>query len=413
MTGPETIRAIFVAHTAAPSGAELATLRLVSALRKSHSVAAGDNPAVEPSVILTETGPMVEKMRGHGIPTAVLDNDFDSRSVTIKDSGWLRRLRGAAELVRVGWSLGAAARDDGADILVAGSTKALIMSAVAATRARIPLIWHVHDRISAEYFGRAMAFLIRMLGWVVSDGHIANSRSTADTLPGWRRRTVVAYPGLDVSEAAGRQRQPQRPAPDTVVTVVGRVTPWKGQDVFLRALAQATIRPRQVYLVGGTFFGEESFQKEVQELARELDLPVTFTGHLDDPTEILADSDILVHCSVIAEPFGQVVVEGMHAGCAVIATKPGGPAETVEPDVSGLLVDSGDVAGLTGALNRLIADPQLRTRLAQAGRQRAQQFDVADSARTVAQLLSDTIAMRRRRRRADRALGPSTAKRYA
>ena len=337
---------------------------------------------------------MADRMRARGIPTSVLANDFDSRGMTIRGSGWLRRLAGGAALVRVGWSLGATARDLGADILVAGSTKALIMSAVAATRARIPLIWHVHDRVSAEYFGRALAFVIRLLGWMVTTGYIANSRSTAGTLLKWRRRAVVAYPGLDFSRPVDGQRQPQRPGPDTVIALVGRVTPWKGQDVFLRALSGTTIRPREVYLVGGTFFGEEPFQEEVAGLARELDLPVIFTGHVDDPTEILRDADILVHCSVIAEPFGQVVVEGLHAGCAVIATRPGGPAETVEPDVNGLLVDAGDTAGLTAALDRLIADPQLRTRLADAGQLRAQQFDVADSARTVASLLSDVLAAR-------------------
>lgn len=394
MTEQQPIRAVFVAHTAAPSGAELATLRLLTALRAAQVPAAGGDPVVQPSAIFTEDGPMADRMRAHGIPTSVLANDFDSRGMTIHGSGWLRRLAGGAALVRVGWSLGATARDLGADILVAGSTKALIMSAVAATRVRIPLIWQVHDRVSAEYFGRALAFVIRMLGWMVATGYIANSRSTAGTLLKWRRRAVVAYPGLDFSRPVDGQRQPQRPGPDTVIALVGRVTPWKGQDVFLRALSGTTIRPREVYLVGGTFFGEEPFQEEVAGLARELDLPVIFTGHVDDPTEILRDADILVHCSVIAEPFGQVVVEGLHAGCAVIATRPGGPAETVEPDVNGLLVDAGDTAGLTAALDRLIADPQLRTRLADAGQLRAQQFDVADSARTVASLLSDVLAAR-------------------
>jgi glycosyltransferase involved in cell wall biosynthesis len=412
VTEESTIKAVFVTHSAAPSGAELATCRLLSELRRSHSVPMGDGPAVEPSVILLEDGPMVEKMRGEGIPTSVLDNDFDNRSVTY-GSGWLRRLSGAVALLRVGWSLGAAARDRDADILVAGSPKALIMSAVAASRARIPLIWQVHDRISTEYAGRVLASAIRMLGWIVSDGYIANSRSTADTLLKRRRKTVVAYPGVDFSGSAVGPRRPQRAARDTVITVVGRLTPWKGQDLFLKALAQARIRPRRVYLVGGTFFGEESFQEEVEDLARELDLPVTVTGHVDDPTEILQESDILVHCSVIAEPFGQVVVEGLQAGCAVIATQPGGPAETVEPEVSGLLVDAGDAAGLTGALNRLIADPTLRTRLSDAGQERAHDFDIADSADTVAAFFSGILAARHSRQGSDRSSLTSAESRHA
>ncbi|SHO87671.1 Probable glycosyl transferase [Mycobacteroides abscessus subsp. bolletii] len=383
------IRATFVAHTAAPSGAELATLRLLSAVRNSST-----GLILEPSVVYTEDGPMVNAMKSQGISTSVLANTFDSRSVTIRGSGWLRRLAGATSLVRVGWSLGAAVREHGADVLIAGSTKALIMSAVAAKRARIPLIWHVHDRISAEYFGAALAFLIRILGKLVADGYIANSRSTESSLRPGRLPGVIAYPGLDFQHAPAVEHAPQRPAAETVIAVVGRLTQWKGQDVFLRALANTRVRPQRVYLVGGTFFGEESFRTELEDLASELQLPVTFTGHLDDPTDILSIADILVHCSVIAEPFGQVVVEGLRAGCAVIATQPGGPAETIESGVHGLLVRAGDTGQLTDALDHLIEDRDLRIRLAQAGRDRARRFDIADSAQTVGTFLADMLARR-------------------
>lgn len=383
------IRATFVAHTAAPSGAELATLRLLSAIRNSST-----GLILEPSVVYTEDGPMVSAMKAQGIPASVLANTFDSRSVTIRGSSWLRRLAGATSLVRIGWSLGAAVREHGTDVLVAGSTKALIMSAVAAKRARIPLVWHVHDRISAEYFGSTLAFLIRLLGKLVADGYIANSRSTESSLRPGRLPGVIAYPGLDFRGTPDTEHTPQRPASETVIAVVGRLIQWKGQDVFLRALANAKIRPQRVYMVGGTFFGEEPFRTELEDLASELQLPVTFTGHLDDPTDILSIADILVHCSVIAEPFGQVVVEGLRAGCAVIATQPGGPSETIESGVHGLLVQAGDTGQLTAALDRLIEDRDLRIRLAQAGRDRARRFDIADSAQTVGAFLSDMVARR-------------------
>ncbi|AYM41007.1 glycosyltransferase family 4 protein [Mycobacteroides chelonae] len=383
------IRAVFVAHTAAPSGAELATSRLLSALRNAPA-----EFTVEPSVIYTEDGPMVSAMKSQGIRTSLLANTFDSRSVTIDGSGWLRRLTGAVALVRLGWDLGAVAREHGADVLIAGSTKALIMSAVAAKRARIPLIWHVHDRISAEYFGATLAFLIRMIGMMVSDGYIANSRSTQNSLRPRRRPGVVAYPGLDFLRTLDTEHPPQRPPAETVVAVVGRLTRWKGQDVFLRALANTSVQPRRVYLVGGTFFGEDSFRTELEDLASELQLPVTFTGHLDDPSDILATADILVHCSVIAEPFGQVVVEGLRAGCAVIATQPGGPAEAIESGVHGLLVDAGNADQLTDALDRLIEDRDLRIRLAQAGQSRARKFDIADSAQTVASFFAQVLNRR-------------------
>ncbi|MGV9837759.1 glycosyltransferase [Nocardia niigatensis] len=434
------LKAVFLAHTAAPSGAELATLRLVSAM-----------PAGQTAVLYTEDGPMLRLMAARDIETRVVTNSFDSRAMTIDKAGIRSLLVGATGLLRLGWTLGAAVRELDATVLVAGSTKAMLMGAVAARRARVPLVWHVHDRISRDYFGRVLATIIRLLGWVVARGVIANSRGTLASLYTWRRAAIVAYPGVEFpaagESAAGasappatesshpapdrpatnlapphpapdpeslrsatdsesarlapdsdRRHEPrpqeQRPAAETIVAVVGRLAPWKGQDLFLRALADVKTLPREVFLVGGTFFDEEPYRAELEVHATALSLPVTFTGHVDDPESYLRQADILVHCSVLPEPFGQVVVEGMRAGCAVIATRPGGPEEIVEPGVNGLLVTAGDRAGLTRVLDTLIADQELRIKLADAARVRARDFDVAESGRIVTEFL--TLLTRKR-----------------
>jgi glycosyltransferase involved in cell wall biosynthesis len=374
-------------HTAAPSGAELGVARLVRALRG----------AVDVSAVFTEDGPMVARMREHGVETTVLNSAFDNRSMTIEGRSVRRLVIGFIRLLRLGWTLGAVVRRSGASVVVAQTTKALVMSVVAARRAKVPLVWHVHDRISAEYFGGVLATLIRALGWVVSDAYIANSRSTLSTLSTWRRDWLVAYPCVALNREA-RERDQRSPA-ETVVVVVGRLTRWKGQDLFLRALADVAVRPAHVYLLGGTFFGEEPYRDELRALADELNIPVTITGHVDDPLSYMRHADILVHCSVIAEPFGQVVVQGMSAGCAVIASRPGGPTEIVEPGVSGLLVDGGDRAQLAAALEELIGDRDLRRRLAAAARLRSARFDDGDTARDVAGFLDAVVAAAHGRRR--------------
>ncbi|MEU8901480.1 glycosyltransferase family 4 protein [Nocardia sp. NPDC048505] len=367
-------RVLFLAHTAAPSGAELATLRLVAALAA--------EPGFAPSVIYTEDGPMVERTRARGVETRVVRGAFDSRAMTI-GSGPLRLVAGFAALLRLGWALGGAARE--ADVLVAESTKALVMGLVAARRARIPLVWQVHDRIAADYFGRLPTLVIRALGRVAAQGYLANSRATLATLSTGRKPAVVAYPGVELG--AEQPRAAQRHPDEVVVAVVGRLSPWKGQDLLLRALAESKVPPRQVFLVGGTFFDEEPYRAGLERLAAELALPVTFTGHVEDPGTYLRAADVLVHCSVLPEPFGQVIVEGMHAGCAVIASGPGGPAEIVTDGVDGLLVTGGDQQQLTAALDTLLPDPALRTRLAAAGRVRAADFAIGATARTVASFL--------------------------
>jgi glycosyltransferase involved in cell wall biosynthesis len=101
---------------------------------------------------------------------------------------------------------------------------------------------------------------------------------------------------------------------------------------------------------------------------------VDFAGHVDDVTAVLADLDVLVHCSVQPEPFGQVIVEAMASGVPVVASAAGGPLEIVTDDVDGLLTSPGDVGELAFALSRLDHDPALRRRLTQGGFRRAAAF---------------------------------------
>ncbi|MBY6683209.1 glycosyltransferase family 4 protein [Rhodococcus sp. BP-316] len=374
-------RALFLAHTAAPSGAEIALHRLVRAMDKT-----------EVTVVFTETGPMVDKLRADGIDTVVVDGAFDSRSVTIEGMSVRRMIGGVTGLLRLGWAVGAVVRESGADVVVAESSKALLMGTIAARRAGVPLVWHSHDRISREYFGTLFTSVLHVLGWTACRGFIANSTSTLASLPTWRRPAVVAYPGVDGSADRPVGARPEQSAPaDTVLCLVARLTPWKGHVLFLEAVAAMTTRPAHVFLVGGTFFGEEPYRAELEAMAAELELPVTFTGHVDDPRDYMRMSDVLVHCTLTAEPFGQVVVEGMLAGCAVVASRPGGPAEIVEHGVNGMLVDSGDRAGLTAMLDRVVADRDLRTRLSAAAPARAAHFDIEESARTVESFLEDVL----------------------
>ncbi|MFE1593342.1 glycosyltransferase family 4 protein [Nocardia sp. NPDC058705] len=374
-------RAVFLAHTAAPSGAELATLRLLDALRATGRY--------QVTMIYTEDGPMVARTRSRDIETHVVSGQFDSRAMRI-GTGVIGLITGFLALLRLGWAVGAVVKQTRAQVVVAESTKALVLGAVAARRARVPLVWQVHDRVSPDYFGKIPALAIRVLARLVCRGQLANSHATAATLP-TSLPTAIAYPGVELPAVQVDPRT--RPASQTVVIVVGRLSPWKGQDVFLRAVAALRVRPARVILVGGTFFGEQPYRAELEKLAAELGVAAEFTGHVDDPAEYLDTADILVHCSVLPEPFGQVVVEGMAAGCAVIAATPGGPAEIIHTGVDGLLVPGGDVAALTAALDTLLADPADRARLAVAGRDRAQEFDIHVSARTVADFL-DTMVTR-------------------
>ena len=117
-------------------------------------------------------------------------------------------------------------------------------------------------------------------------------------------------------------------------------------------------------------FGEEAYEQRLRELAGELGIAeqVEFRGFREDVGAELAAMDVAVHCSVVPEPFGQVVVQAMAAGRPVVAAAEGGPAEIVTDGVDGLLVPPREPALLAAVLRRLAEDPGLRERLGVAGR---------------------------------------------
>jgi glycosyltransferase involved in cell wall biosynthesis len=153
--------------------------------------------------------------------------------------------------------------------------------------------------------------------------------------------------------------------------MLGRLTPWKGQEVFLRAFAEAFPESGPTAsLVGAALFGEHDYEQHLRELVVQLGIAerVSFRGFRSDVFEELADADVLVHASIIAEPFGQVVIEGMAAGLPVIATRGGGPEEVIVHGETGLLVPPADVEALAEALRNLAGDPKLRRDLGERGR---------------------------------------------
>jgi glycosyltransferase involved in cell wall biosynthesis len=159
--------------------------------------------------------------------------------------------------------------------------------------------------------------------------------------------------------------------------MVGRLAPWKGQHLFLEAFAHAFPGGAQeAVIVGAPLFGEEGYQHDLQTLCRRLGLDgrVEFRGFREPVGEELERFDILVHASVIPEPFGQVVVEGMAAGLPVVAAAAGGPAEVIGHGVNGWLYPPGDMPALAGAMRMLASDPEMRARLGQAARSRARDF---------------------------------------
>jgi len=384
------IRVAYVGHVAQLSGGEIALARLIDALDE-----------VDAHVILAEDGPLVDRLLASGISVEVLP--MRSRTRNLRKNRVGRRGVPITAVLDTLWYAARLSRRINtveADLVHTNTLKAGVYGSLAARLARVPVVWHVRDRIAPDYLSRWAVILVRALLATLPDGVIANSQATRATLRSAPERTSVVYSIVHDPITSPPVRVDQRQPGRFVVGMVGRIAQWKGQDVFLRAFAQAFGSGTEAaVLVGAPMFGdaEQVYSEELRTLTQELGIAdrVTFVGFRDDIWAELAPMDVFVHASVTPEPFGQVIVEAMLAGVPVIASAGGGPTEIVTHDVDGLLYPPGDVDALAASMRRLRTDAPLRAQLAANARTRAERFSPAVAATAVMALYDSALAARR------------------
>ena len=167
-------------------------------------------------------------------------------------------------------------------------------------------------------------------------------------------------------------RMPQRsmaPIPqENRILYVGQLIRGKGVDLLLRAL------PFLGCDYELTIVGAGNAQPELERLHQKLRLgdKVRFAGWVNpqDLTEYYARSKVLVVPSRWPEPFGMIGLEAMHHGRPVVAFEVGGIPDWLDHGVTGFLAPEQDVLALANALEKLLRDPALCTKLGEAGQKR-------------------------------------------
>jgi glycosyltransferase involved in cell wall biosynthesis len=155
-----------------------------------------------------------------------------------------------------------------------------------------------------------------------------------------------------------------------VICLPGRLTRWKGQGLFIKALAQLKDLKWQALLVGGATKTSQ-YVAELKKLVNDNNMGdrVVFAGNKADIAPYYAISDIVVSASLEPEAFGRVAVEAQAMGVPVIASDHGGSLETVVNGKSGWLFTSGSHDDLAMKLRVALANADERKKIgAQAQR---------------------------------------------
>ena len=149
---------------------------------------------------------------------------------------------------------------------------------------------------------------------------------------------------------------------DPVILMPGRLTPWKGQSVFIKALSEIQDIPWNALVVGGAD-KKKRYEKELKAEAKKygLEKRIIFTGGQSPLTLYYAIANIVVSASIEPEAFGRIAIEAGAMGVPVIATAHGGSLETIKDKETGYLVPVNDSTAMAKILLELIQDHEKQT----------------------------------------------------
>lgn len=384
------MRVLYVNQTAQVSGAERSLLALLDNL--------GDE--VEP-VVASPEGEFSAALAERGIAwRRIVGTQASFRLHPVHTSrGLLEIGRSAIEVRRLAAAVGA-------DLIHANTTRAALL-ALLARRRRPPVIAHIRDWAPEGRFSRAVLGLVGRRADLV----VANSAYIAGQFDGLplRRPARVLHNPVDLRQfdpatvdGAAVRRELGVPSGAVTLAVVAQLTPWKGQDDAIRALAELpAAEPEAILLLAGsakfsgpgTSFDNAGYERDLHALAEGLGVAdrVRFLGERRDVPRVLAATDVLLVPSW-REAFGRIAIEGMAMGVPVVATAEGGPVEIVRPGVDGLLLEPRRPAAWAAALAPLVADPERRRRLGASARARAAVFGVPAHVAQVLAVYRDVLS---------------------
>jgi lipopolysaccharide heptosyltransferase II len=252
-------------------------------------------------------------------------------------------------------------------------------------RERIDIV-HARSRVPAWI---AYCATRRTNAKFVTTCHGYYSKHLMSTIMGWGERVIVIsravgrrmiddfsvlperirliHRGLDASRyfydkdrySSQRQQEKER----FIVANIGRLTPIKGHEYFIRAIhLLARQYPHiEAWIVGGGAKRKAKYVEELKVLVDKLGVKnqIKFMGVEENVPELLKKVDLLVLSTTYPEGFGRVIIEAGASGVAVVATKVGGVPDIIDDGKHGLLVPPQDEYKMSEAILTLMQNPSL------------------------------------------------------
>lgn len=359
------MKILYYNHTGQVSGAERVLLMILAKLDRT----------IFQAELLSPRGELPNAATALGVTHSEIDNL--SARFTRRPDHLFRYLKSFTGLMR---QVRSRVKSSQPDLIHANSVRAGLLMTISTAGLKVPVLWHVHDMLPHHPLSTAIRLVVfcSRRTRVLSISNAVRERFCGDLLRGKERAANLILNAVDLErfrpDMAARDSIREElglTQGDSVVGIVGQITPRKNQQGVLEAfgLVVKQLPLATLLIVGAPLFNDDDeYQKGLERTIDDHFLVdrVKFLGARNDVPAITNALDVSIVNSRI-EPFGLVVAEAMACGVPVLATAVDGISEIVTHGEDGWLVPSQDKAALASAIVDLIKSSDLRSQLAARG----------------------------------------------
>ena len=159
-----------------------------------------------------------------------------------------------------------------------------------------------------------------------------------------------------------------------VIGIVGNIREWKGQHVVIEAVSLI----RKFYpnikclLVGDSCERDKVYRDRIDKIIvdKALTENIVFTGYQRNVADYVNIMDVVIHASILPEPFGRVLIEAMALSKPLIGSRGGAVPEIIEEGVTGLMFEPGNIDELAMKIQELLDNRDRAAKMGKAGLQR-------------------------------------------
>lgn len=294
------------------------------------------NPYISPFLIAPAEGPVTERAREYGIPTAVLP--FGHVESIRRPLRPLAIFRAMNDWIHTARSLKQIAKDNDIELVHSNGLKAHAINGLSRKLGGVPCVFHIRDIALSNIEKK----IWRILGKVSSHTVLVSHACWPDKqLPENVSVIFNSMPVVDIDLAS-----PVYKNYDVVIGICGRIHPFKGHHLAVEWVKAARDRGINVALIirGEAQDEDLEYMAKIKKQARaaKLEGDLFFEGRKEGLAEIYGGLNAVLVPSQTPDPLPRSVMEAMAVGLPVIGYPAGGIVEMIDHGENGWLAQNAD-----------------------------------------------------------------------